>query len=314
MTKTSHPYISTLDSVKAVAIIMIVVSHLGHWGLYFDNGAECGVAIFFTLSGFGLSLGYGAKVEKGWSTLQFVWSRLKRFYPLHLVMLVLCSALFYGDEWRKLLAPITANLLLLQSWRPLVGYQFSCNQVSWFLSDLMLMYFLFAPMYRWLVNCSWRAMGWRFALMLIVYFAAIQLVPTESINEYIYVFPLLRIPNFAAGIVTYRLCLLLRQRLSTSAQHRVWRTDLFVIGAIVLTVGALLAYPYVSVRYGCSSLFWVPSMLLILALYGNALRPDWLTRALSFAPLAWIGRHSFFIFMTHLYIIELAYKLLNPTQ
>ena len=223
-------------------------------------------------------------------------------------MLVLCSALYYGDHWYKLLAPIAANLLLLQSRRPLEGYQFSCNQVAWFLSDLMLMYFLFGPLYRWLVHCSWRAMWLRFGLMLAVYFIAVQFVPSESINEYIYVFPLLRIPNFAAGIVTCRLCLYVRQR------HLLWRTDLYVTGAVILTLAALLLYPHVSPRYGCSSLFWLPSMLLVLTLYANAQRPDWLTRTLSFVPLTWIGRHSFFIFMTHLYIISLVSKVLAQWQ
>ncbi|MCF0219116.1 MAG: hypothetical protein HUK14_04970 [Muribaculaceae bacterium] len=46
----THQHLPSIDFLKAVAIIMIVVSHLPHWGVHFDIGADCGVAIFFTLS------------------------------------------------------------------------------------------------------------------------------------------------------------------------------------------------------------------------------------------------------------------------
>ena len=58
--------IRTLQSLRLIFILLVLFSHLS-WGdvppLRF--GGECGVSFFFMLSGFVLSIGYGAKIEEG---------------------------------------------------------------------------------------------------------------------------------------------------------------------------------------------------------------------------------------------------------
>ena len=50
--------ISALQSLRFVFVMMIFMSHFSYGGLMpFDAGGDCGVAFFFLLSGFVLTLG-----------------------------------------------------------------------------------------------------------------------------------------------------------------------------------------------------------------------------------------------------------------
>ena len=107
--------IATFQSLRFVFIMLIVFSHI--IGKSFDYGGECGVSFFFMLSGFVLSLGYGDSVRVGqFSTRRFFLRQLSKFYPLHLLMLVvfvvLDARLGIIYNWQHLLP----SVLLLQSW------------------------------------------------------------------------------------------------------------------------------------------------------------------------------------------------------
>ena len=59
----------------------------------FEFGGECGVAFFFTLSGFVLSWGYGRSVqERTFNHRRFLWRHLSGLYPLHLLLFIIVLA------------------------------------------------------------------------------------------------------------------------------------------------------------------------------------------------------------------------------
>ena len=123
--------------------MLIVFSHI--IGKSFDYGGECGVSFFFMLSGFVLSLAYGDGVRVGqFSTRRFFLRQLSKFYPLHLLMLVvfvvLDARLGIIYDWQHLLP----SVLLLQSWIPDEAYYFVANGSSWFLCDVLFFYLLFS--------------------------------------------------------------------------------------------------------------------------------------------------------------------------
>lgn len=116
--------IQNLQSLRLAFILLIVFSHIK--SLHFDFGGDCGVAFFFTISGFVLSLSKGKEIAcESFSTRHFLTHQLCKFYPLHLLTFVataiigLCTGLVEG--WFHAIA----NVLLVQSWIPLPDYYFS---------------------------------------------------------------------------------------------------------------------------------------------------------------------------------------------
>ncbi|MFI4975887.1 MAG: acyltransferase family protein [Caulobacterales bacterium] len=112
-----------------------------------------GVELFFTLSGFILCHVYLPSVEAGrFRYGDFLWARLARLYPLHLVTLVgigllAGAALLAGrsvDPNVVSLAALPANLTLTQAWglAPVAGW----NHPSWSISYLTFPAFAFAAL------------------------------------------------------------------------------------------------------------------------------------------------------------------------
>ena len=117
--------IETLQSLRFIFVMLIFLSHFAYRDIRaLDAGGDCGVAFFFLLSGFACSLGYGRQLRDGTFRYgHFLWRRLRKLYPLHLLCLLAWVLLGHSPLNLKVLL----NLLLLQSWVPDAGWYFSCN-------------------------------------------------------------------------------------------------------------------------------------------------------------------------------------------
>lgn len=135
--------IATLQSLRFVFVLLIFLSHFAYGSFQaLDAGGDCGVAFFFLLSGFTLSLGYDESLRNGsFRYKTFLCRRLRKIYPLHL----LCLLFFLLASGCTLDGKVALNALLLQSWIPDANYYFSCNSVSWFLSTICFAIYFF----RW---------------------------------------------------------------------------------------------------------------------------------------------------------------------
>lgn len=80
-----------ITSLRFMFVMMIFMSHFNYRGhAAFDAGGNCGVAFFFLLSGFVLSMGYGQRInEKTFVFKNYFKRRLLKLYPLHLLSLAL---------------------------------------------------------------------------------------------------------------------------------------------------------------------------------------------------------------------------------
>ena len=71
---------------------------------------------------------------------------LKKFYPLHIAMLIaslpFCMDAFLYDGTIKQIIKLILNVFLVQAWIPSSGVYFSFNAVSWYLS--LTMFFVIA--------------------------------------------------------------------------------------------------------------------------------------------------------------------------
>jgi len=118
-----------------------MVAHTWHFNLFVD--------LFFVVSGFVIVSQYLARVGDPLSIVRFIWRRLARIYPLHLVTLafyvVIALAPHFGifnteNAARYPLLDLPAQLLLLHA---IDGARLTFNFPSWSLSAEMFCYVLF---------------------------------------------------------------------------------------------------------------------------------------------------------------------------
>jgi peptidoglycan/LPS O-acetylase OafA/YrhL len=93
-------YQPALDGVRAVAVVMVLLFHAG---LSWMGGGYLGVSVFFTLSGFLITSLLLAEADRtgGVSFRRFYSRRMKRLMPASLVcLLVVVGAYWFGGEFR----------------------------------------------------------------------------------------------------------------------------------------------------------------------------------------------------------------------
>lgn len=119
MTSNNVPQrINTFQGARFIFALFIFLSHCVMANLNtFEFGGECGVAFFFTLSGFVLSWGYGRNVqERTFHHRRFLWRHLSDLYPLHLLLFIIVLAFDLKADYHYDAVQLLTNLLLLQSW------------------------------------------------------------------------------------------------------------------------------------------------------------------------------------------------------
>lgn len=297
--------IKTLHSLRFVFIMFIVLSHI--IGPAFDFGGECGVSFFFVLSGFVLSLAYGERIREGsFRTVPFVKKQLLKFYPLHLLtmsaMLVMDARLGVFYEWYRLLP----NVLLLQSWIPDDSFFFVANGSSWFLSDMLFFYLVFSALFLFIHQSSVKGPALFGSLCLLIYVHLAVSVPEEKINAILYASPVTRIIEFMLGIALFRF-----YRSDVSRRWRTWlesRTELMKslleVLMVLIIVGFATAYPQLSPRLRCASLFW-PLAPAIIFLFATVDRQGGLIARWLHQPwMLWLGGISFEIYLLHMLVMR----------
>ena len=281
--------IGTLQSLRFIFVMMIFMSHFDYRDIRgFDAGGDCGVAFFFILSGFVCSLGYGQRICEGvFRYGDFLWKRLKKLYPLHL----LCLLFFLLVSQTTLDLKVLVNALLLQSWVPDPDWYFSCNKVSWFLSSLLFCYVLFPFVYRHLSRSLTLA-------VLLAYVTVCLLIPYNQVNAVLYVFPLVRFVDFYLGMLLYRFY---ERKPGMDASS--WMEVLLM----VLLLLALTGYPFMDAKLRNAPLFWLVLLPLILVF---AQENGVVSRLLKSRPMQFLGSLTMPLFLTHQMLIGILLRRL----
>ncbi len=252
-----------------------------------------GVDLFFLLSGFILYHVYGAFFAGGvrlaaWRG--FMIRRLLRIYPLHLATLLLVIVIARFALPPEGLWHLFLNLTLTQAWG--LSDEFVYNAPSWSISAEFAAYLLFPFM---VVLTTTRA--GRLGLLVLVLSAALLLwrlgggsLDLDDIGRH---YALLRVAmGFPLGV------------LIGWALHTGFRvTD---AAASVLQGGAVLALA--GGFYAGVSELWmiVPLMVLVFATAGDA---GFLGRLLAPAPLQWLGKRSYGIYLWQWPLMVLMFNL-----
>ena len=209
--KRNNTYFKPIGTLQLIAIIAVVLGHFAipnstfitsHW-----------VSFCFVYSGFFTALHHRFDANYGLRDhAKFMWDKLAKFYPLHLLALVLGTF----DAWHVWnmntinLKALLAQLTMISPWIPDVNYYFAFNPVAWFICDLFFLY-LTAP----LVVKLLRRFRPQFQVIMMVSLLILEYLggytPSDHSSTailglyHLYEFPPIRLLDFAFGIILYNL-------------------------------------------------------------------------------------------------------------
>lgn len=303
--------IRSLQGARFLFVVLIYMSHCVTDNIVepFDFGGEIGVSFFFVLSGFVLSLGYGPRVSRGdFSTKKFFWRHFWKLYPLHVllyaVVLLLDRRIGHAYDWIQM----TTSLLLLQSWIPWNHTLYTVNAVSWFLCDTLFFYVVFKSLYGFLMSADGKNLKLGFAAFAVVYLIVASHVPHDMINCTLYANPLLRVVDFALGIIAYRFY-------KTKCLEANSYTSLSRIPLVVyILLGVVMYFVYQSMNGNgcrCVALFWPFMPLFIVRLVAADGTNDIVARWLASRLMQWLGGISFELFMVHPFAMRLTFHFMQ---
>jgi len=262
-----------------------------------------GVSFFTVLSGFVISIGYEKRVqESSFSWRDFMFKRLIRMWPLHLLCLGVWIILAYGAWGSSGIypLPLLGNALLLQ-WFPIEHIE--ANGVAWFLSVLVIFYAVY-PFIARLNTRNLLLLG--FGIGVVLHVLAAIYPPTNPI-VYWYFSPASRILDFLLGLLAFRfyqraLAQGWAQKWSLLPSILRWGLELspFLLYAVALFY---LRLDYTHLK--SVVLFYLPSFLVIFlfALVSNSEEKVGIPELLNQRWLIYLGEISFSFYMVHYLVI-----------
>ena len=305
------PHLKALTSVRFFAALYVALDHLvrpfSQWGPFasFFGAGYTAVSFFFILSGFILTYSHAQEYERHKPPAGQFWiARFARIYPVYLVVMLLSGALYFRvfAENKLHALAFAADLLCLQAWSVRMVNFF--NVPAWSLSAEAFFYLIFPlvllrlrPATHFRALCTLTAF---YLCALAAPVAALYFYPAKVWSEYappgtpggylvftIARMPLLMLPQFLAGISLGWLYLRFPPKARTA-------NLLTALGLAGLGAGLFFAshFPFLLLHNG---LFLPFDAMLLLGLC----QTNWLTRALSNAPLLLLGEASFAFYLIH---------------
>lgn len=288
----------TLQSLRGLFAIAIFMHH--YCG--FAEGGDCSVSFFLILSGFVLSKGFESKFEHGEISYgRFITGRLIRIYPLHVLTLAAAILVQCRTFTTEKILIYLSNLTLVQAWIPESRFYFSGIGTAWFLSALLFCYLAFPVMIRMLSRMSLYRTVATLCGVIMLYYVVNQCVQWCLNYEVIYINPAMRLFDFALGMLLWQLWRCGAESLANVAhrQSTATRTAIEVV-VIAIFVAAIALHGQLPLRYALASMWWLPSMLLIITFTAMDSGGGLFTRLLQWRPLVTFGNVSFSFFMLHI--------------
>jgi len=310
---TSREFFSALESLRGIAALGVVIFHVAWTFPLYDmtlirNGYLM-VDFFFVLSGFVICHSYGTRLATGRDVAEFIWIRLGRLYPLHLILLFV----FLGIEIAKYLAErnyglvankgaftsnntfaFLSNLLLVQA----LGFheKATYNLPAWSISTEFYTYILFAAI---LVLLRTRVAVLSMSSGLIL--ASVALDSGGLAHNMFRC-----IEGFFAGVIACHFYVALSQRPFSTSQCE-WYKHL----PGLLSCAGLIIFLSMKDETGPDVLVLPLCAVLIVSI--AATPKGFLSMILGIAPLAWIGKVSYSVYMVHVAVIWSFSQILRVT-
>lgn len=294
--------IDSLTSLRFFAALIVFLHHLQFMTFsggetsrkifhYFFEG-HAGVTFFFILSGFILSKAYEGRMDSTGARCDFMMNRIFRIYPVHLLMLPTCLAIFGGTTGQ-----VIANLTLTQSMFPDMTMPFSVNPVAWSISNEMFFYVAFTL----LVGMSTKHIAGVLTgiLSLSLYLALVADYTIPSQQWMVYINPVGRLGDFMTGMLIARIATKAPAMTRGAASLlEVASVGVLAIFVVVATMPLTPILPTLKL-----DVYYLLPMALIV--YVFSFGRGVLSTALSARWLVFLGEASFSFYMVHYLVINL---------
>lgn len=313
-TKTIKPahWIGSLQGLRAIAFLAIFLSHtgIGPFGCF----GTWGVSVFLMMSGFLMSYQYLRKPESPTFGLLFAWSKIKKLYPLHLIMMIGKLPFTVANVLRGWLSmssfffAVGLNIALFQIWIPCESIYTAFNGPSWFLDVIALAYLFFPLFLRVLkkIDSLYSALKYIFLFVsvhVLLSFVSLFFLDKgfdpETIKWLTYYFPPVRCCDFGIGCVLGWLYL---HRSSCDIKHInnikqvLWQSLCFLMIAV-----SMYFYTFGLTIFGSDafrfSLLFLPSTILLIWLVSTA--SGYIEKVWSVKPLELVAKVSPYAFLIH---------------
>ena len=293
MTERASSLIAPLTSWRGIFVLCIAWFHCGVMPVCMQL-TMAGVVCFFIMSGFLTCRAHRGLQGRGLG--RFLASRALRLYPAHWLSLALFTAFTVAVHEKGLYWPaLLPNALLVQCFIPVRDYFFSFNVPSWFLSSLLACYLCYGLLYRGLKAMPLKWQLATAAALMVPYAIAMGSIESKSELAWAYVCPLLRVYEFALGMVMCNVGHAVGHRWDARRGH--W-AEWVPVGLTALLTAIDVCWPQLlGARYDQSIIWEIPMALLVLVHALNNDNPGPVGRALSWRPLVWLGSMSLELFL-----------------
>ena len=295
-------HIPVVDGLRAIAVSLVLINHAWRKGPVIGG---FGVTLFFFISGFLIT---GLLVDELRRTgrinfAAFYWRRFRRLAPALLVMLAVCTAVYWW--WFGIWAgqEAMAGVLYIFNY-----YAITHSQPGQDLTFITL-WTLAVEEHFYLVFPLVVALGWRFgrglvaALFMICVLVLLWRCCLVGQGERIYMSTDTRIDSILYGCI---LAIAIRLKIYLEWLKEWW---VLALAAITLAFGTLLPDQSFAetFRYTDQGLAFIP--LFYWLVYGPS---NWATRVLESAPVVWIGKLSYSLYLWHFPILDMCHRLPLP--
>ena len=298
----AKPQLESLTGLRGLAAFYVLLYHLRsglgqdlpEWMIAFFAKGYLAVDLFFILSGFVMWISYAGKFGQNGiaATPGFLWRRLARIYPLHLILLVAMAGFAIllgltgrdpGAEMR--FSELPYHLLLVQNWGIVDALHW--NDPAWSISAEFSAYLIF-PLIA--IGIDWNRRGLAFigiglATLLTMIAMAFYVKGYNNLGDSISDMGVLRcMVQFGIG----------------TALASLWQRRALSFGiALPLGIGIGIA----GLVFNISEPFFVPAMLaaLMVAVAANDSRLPFLSRG----PVHYLGQISYAVYLSHMFLYTL---------
>jgi peptidoglycan/LPS O-acetylase OafA/YrhL len=286
----THPVaLPNLDGIRAVACLLVVVSHVPWPGKPAALGAV-GVALFFVLSGFLMSYLYARSSWTLAAAGRYAIARFSRIAPIYWLVVSLCIAISY-------LEPHTDFSMRIQGVQQITRhYLFGGSGYVFWSIPPEVQYYLFFPLLWWSMA---RQAQHAWALPLLAVLSAALLL-THTL------WPGLALPHKLHFFLAGSLAGLMPRHRWDRPPDRTALT-LLQIGALVLVMAPLWLYASQATMYDATEL----GLVFALGIYLLSLNSGWTRGVFASRWMRAIGHASFSIYLMHALVFHFGMRLLD---
>lgn len=304
--------IKSLQGIRAIAFLGVFLYHAirtfpgdGVFYEFFSTGlGPWGVSVFFVLSGFLMTYSYWNRPPqlKIQDMCIFAARKIKKLYPLHLIMLFGGSVylLFGHQSFQWIIKRLIVSIPLMQTWFP-SSYQ-AINSVAWYLSVSLFLYFVFPHILKFIKKeCALNRAIVIIAVYLlqIVFGYCVARFTYIDLNWITYCHPLYRVGDFVIGGLIASFYVDKSKSIRVSTEY----ASLFEILALVFNVVACAFYSrvhYCAPWFAYTCLFTPASVMLI---YTFSQDSGVISRLLNNKVVFWLADISPYGFLIHRIVV-----------